>query len=164
MKVAVKKNTRRVWILAITLAVIGSIVAFVFWTRGSVGAGGAGSSSTTTQAGPMTQVNEGGQITMKITWQGRNAGPVFAVEMDTHTVNLDGYDLQKLSSLRIDRGQEIQPTSWSAPSGGHHRSSVLTFPTTLADGTPVIGPNTRTLELVIRSVGSVPERTFSWTL
>jgi hypothetical protein len=160
-----KKNTRHLWTIAIALAVLGVILGLVLWTRGnSRVTGTANGSPTTTQAGTMTRINEGGQITMKVTWQGRTAGSVFAVEMDTHAVDLDGYDLRQLAVLRTDQGQEIRPGGWNAPMGGHHRSGMLTFPATLADGTPVIGPNTRTLELVIRNVGGIPERMFTWTL
>jgi len=161
MKESMKKNARRVWILAI---VLGIILALVLWTRGNSGVTGTTVGSITTQPGTMTQINEGGQITIKVTWQGRNAGPVFAVEMDTHVVNLDGYDLRQLASLRTDQGQKIQPTNWNGPSGGHHRSGTLTFPATLGNGTPLIGPNTRSITLVIRNIGDVPERTFTWTL
>jgi len=112
----------------------------------------------------MMQTNEGGQITIKVTWQGRNAGPVFAVEMDTHVMNLDGYDLQQLAVLCTDRGQEIQPTSWNAASGGHHRNGILTFPATTASGMPLIRPDTRSITLVIRNVGDISERMFTWTL
>jgi hypothetical protein len=76
--------------------------------------------------GEITQTNEGGQVTIKTTWQGRGAGPVFAVVMDTHAVDLDGYDLKQLAVLRTDDGREVQPIGWDAPKGGHHRSGTLT--------------------------------------
>ena len=119
---------------------------------------------TTTQSDTFVQTNEGGQITVKVIWQGRNAGPVFTVEMDTHVVNLDGYDLRQLATLRTDQGQDIQPVSWNAASGGHHRNGTLTFPATTASGAPLLGPDTRSITLVIRNVGDVAERTFTWTL
>jgi hypothetical protein len=112
----------------------------------------------------MTRTSEGGQVTIKVTWQGRNAGPVFKVEMDTHSIDLDSYDLRQLAVLRTDQGQEMQPNGWNAPAGGHHRTGTLTFPATTASGTPVIGPNTHTIEVMIRNVSSIPERSFQWTL
>lgn len=45
----------------------------------------------------MTRTNEGGQVTIIVTWQGRAAGPIFAVEMDTHAVDLDSYNLRQLA-------------------------------------------------------------------
>ena len=147
------------WVRVGVIALVGLavLVGVGLWARSNSGA------TATTQPGTMMQTNEDGQITIKATWQGRGAGPVFAVEMDTHVVNLDGYDLKQLAVLRTDQGQEIPPVSWNAPTGGHHRSGTLTFPATLADGTPLIGSNTRNIELVIRNVGGVPERTLKWT-
>jgi hypothetical protein len=84
--------------------------------------------------------------------------------MNTHAVDLDGYDLRQLAVLRTDKGQEVQPTGWDAPKGGHHRQGTLTFPVKTADGSPLIGSSTRSLELVIRDVAGVPERTFLWNL
>jgi len=109
-----------------------------------------------------TQTNEGGQVTVKATWNGASAGPVFDVALDTHAVDLDGFDLAQLAVLRADGGREVRPTGWDAPKGGHHRSGRLTFPTTTADGTTLISAGTRTVELVIRGVAGVPERVFVW--
>jgi hypothetical protein len=58
----------------------------------------------------------------------------------------------------------VRPTGWNAPKGGHHREGTLTFPATESDGSPVIGPDTRSIALIIRDVAGVPERTFRWTL
>ena len=111
-----------------------------------------------TSSGGATQTNEGGQVTVKATWNGVSTGPVFDIVMDTHAVDLDGYDLAQLAILRVD-GREIQPEGWDAPKGGHHRQGTLTFPATTA----VITSGTRTVELVIRDVAGVPERVFRWT-
>ena len=113
--------------------------------------------------GGATQTNEGGQVTIKATWQGPSAGSVFDVVLDTHAVDLDGYDLTQLAVLRTDGGREVRPIGWDAPKGGHHRQGTLAFPTTAADGIPLITPGTRTIELVIRDVAGVPERVFRWT-
>lgn len=158
-------GTRRVWAVALVLVLLGIILGLVLWTRGNSGATGtANTSNPTTAPGAMTRTNEGSQITIQVTWQGKQAGPIFTVEMDTHAVDLDGYDLRQLAVLRTNQGQEVKPRVWNAPAGGHHRTGTLSFPATLADGTPVIGSDTRTIELVIRNVGDVAERNFTWTL
>lgn len=167
MKEQTKKRMVTGWVRAGAIALVGLavITGVLLLARSNSGATAtSGSSTTTTQPGTMMQTNEGGQITIKVTRQGRNAGLVFAVEMDTHVVNLDGYDLRQLAVLRTDRGQEIQPTSWNAASGGHHRNGMLTFPATAASGMPLIRPDTRSITLVIRNVGDVSERMFTWTL
>ena len=115
-----------------------------------------------TASGGATQTNDGGQVTVKATWNGLNAGPVFEVALDTHAVDLDGLDLAQLAALRVDGGREVRPSGWDAPTGGHHRSGRLTFPTTTADGKPLISADTRSIELVIRDVAGVGERVFVW--
>lgn len=111
-----------------------------------------------------TQTVEGGQVTVAVTWNGPDAGPDFHVVMDTHAVDLDGYDLRQLTLLRTSRGEEIQPIDWTAPPGGHHRVGSLRFPATGPSGRPVIEPGGGTLELIIRDVAGIPERAYRWTL
>jgi hypothetical protein len=84
--------------------------------------------------------------------------------MNTHAIDLDGYDLRQLAVLRTEKGQEVQPIGWDAPKGGHHRQGTLTFPTKTTAGEPVISSSTRSVEIVIRDVAGVPERTFQWKL
>jgi hypothetical protein len=115
-------------------------------------------------AGSATRISEGGQVTVEVTWGGPSAGPVFTVVLDTHAVDLDGYDLRALAVLRTDDGREVAPSGWDAPRGGHHREGELTFPVTAADGTPVIGPGTRAIEVLVRDVAGIPERSFRWPL
>ncbi len=117
----------------------------------------------TAAGGAATQRNEGGQVTVDVTWGGAATGPSFRVALDTHAVELDGYDLRQLAVLRTAQGREVRPSGWDAPKGGHHREGTLTFPATAADGSPMIGPATGILELVIRDVAGVPERVFRWT-
>lgn len=117
-----------------------------------------------TEPSPATQTSEGGEVTVEVTWKGESAGPVFGVTMDTHSVDLDGYDLGKQTVLRNDRGQQVRATGWEAPKGGHHREGTLSFPEKTAGGEDLIGPDTRKIELVIRDVASVPERRFEWNL
>lgn len=148
-------------IALVGLAVIGG-VALVFWNTQSP-AQPADTAPAAAVSGAMTQTNEGGQVTIKATWQGRSAGPIFDVVMDTHAVDLDGYDLTQLATLRIDGAREIQSTSWDAPKGGHHRAGTLTFPAKAPDGSAQIAPDTRTIELVIRDIAGVPARVFRWT-
>ena len=149
-------------ILLVALLVI---LGLILWARSNGGASGNANGSTTTRpSDAMTRTNEGGQVTIIVTWQGRAAGPIFAVEMDTHAVDLDSYNLRQLAVLRNDKGQEVQPIAWNAPTGGHHRKGTLSFLTTFADGTPVVGATTKSFELTVRNISDVPTRSFRWTL
>ncbi len=119
-------------------------------------------SGGTQPSGGATQTSEGGQVTVAVTWQGPSAATAFTVAMDTHAIDLDAYDLAQLATLRTDQGREVRPVGWDAPKGGHHRSGTLTFPATAADGSPLLAPGTRAIELVIRDVADVPQRRFQW--
>ena len=108
-----------------------------------------------------TRVSEGGQVTITATWQDPAPGPAFTIVMDTHAVDLDGYDLTQLAVLRVDNGPELTPVSWDAPAGGHHREGTLTFPAEQG-GKPIIDVTTRAVELVVRDVAGVPVRVLTW--
>src|SRR5581483_5844402 len=85
----------------------------------------ATSAAGVAQAAHQTQTNTGGQVTVAVTWHGSIAEPTFTVVLDTHAVDLDRYDLRQLAVLRTDQGQEVQPSGWDAPPGGHHRQGTL---------------------------------------
>jgi hypothetical protein len=77
------------------------------------------------------------------------------VVLDTHSVGLDGIVLDRAVAIRTD-GTELQPTAVEqAGGGGHHREAVLVFPPLLQPG-PV--------RIVVKDVGGVAERSFSWEL
>lgn len=153
-------KSRQVAVIALTTLVVALGVLWVWNNVRSTERGG--NTSGTAPSGAAIQTNEGGQVTITVTWQGKSAGPVFSVEMDTHTVDLDSYNLQQLAVLRLDQGQEIAPSSWNTLAGGHHRRGTLAFPSTRPNGTPVIKPKTQRVELIIRNVSGVPERIFQW--
>jgi hypothetical protein len=106
-----------------------------------------------------TQKDEGGEVTVEVTWNGPTAGAVFDVTLDTHSVDLDGLDLSD-AELTNDRGESLVAAPWEAPKGGHHREGRLAFSgdasTFLADA--------RWIELTIDGVGAVPERFLRWEM
>jgi hypothetical protein len=143
----------------VTLAVLSLVLA----------ACGAGANSPqvarsgTAAPGGATQRSEVGEVTVTATWDTASREPVFTVALDTHSVDLDAIDLTTVATLSVD-GTELRPIAWDAALGGHHREGTLSFPTTTADGRAVVGPQTNVIELVIRDVAGVPERTFRWTI
>ena len=107
----------------------------------------------------LTRTNDAAQVTVEVTPAAAPApGAVlsFEVVMDTHSVDLDGYDLSRLAVLRVDGGKEVPPSAWSAPKGGHHREGTLAF--------PAIAPGSKSVVLIIKDVAAVAERSFTWTL
>ena len=101
------------------------------------------------------QQHEGGAVTVVASWISGTASA--RVVMDTHSVDLDGFDLTELARVRLDGGAWIRPTVWDAPKGAHHRSGTLTFislePQALAAA--------QVIELEIRNVGT-PSHLLRW--
>ena len=102
-----------------------------------------------------TQTVSGGGVTVKVTYLAQtDHESQFSVVLDTHSVNLDAYDLKALSILRDDTGILFEPTGIQNKGSGHHREIILTFPR----------PSTQRkwLELVIKDIAGEKERTFRW--
>lgn len=80
----------------------------------------------------------------------------FQMVFDTHSGSLDD-DLLTAVSLVDDEGNARRPISWEGPGpGGHHREGVLVF--------EAINPMPSYVELKIKNVGGIPERSFKWNL
>ena len=106
----------------------------------------------------LTRTDSGGGVTVKVTYvhpQGEDEAR-FEVVLDTHSVNLDAYDLKTLSVVRDDTGNNYQTTRAENKGSGHHREATLTF--------SKLSPEARVLELVIRDIAGVKERVFRWEL
>ncbi|MBI4059220.1 hypothetical protein HY404_03195 [Candidatus Microgenomates bacterium] len=79
----------------------------------------------------------------------------FDITLDTHSEELNT-DLVAMSLLMDDQGKVFKPLSWEGdPPGGHHRRGILKFKT--------ISPRPKSIELKIKNVGGVTERSFRWT-
>lgn len=78
----------------------------------------------------------------------------FQITFDTHTGSLD-QDPMQTTVLTDDAGTTYKPVAWegSGP-GGHHREGMLTF--------AAISPMPSFVELKIKNVGGVSERSFQW--
>jgi hypothetical protein len=105
-----------------------------------------------------TQTVSGGGVTAKVTYLNPKTGDDlrFQVALDTHSVALDGYDLKSLSVLRDDTGKTYMPSAVENKGSGHHREVILIF--------PKLSPAAKRLEVVIKDVAGMKERTFRWDL
>ena len=118
----------------------------------------------------VTRSHSGGAITIDVSWlkpEDVSAAEElkFEVRMNTHSVDLEQYDMGRLSRLETNGGLSIEPSGWFNPGGGgHHRFGLLKFSATRPDGSPVIHSNTQFIEVVINGVGDVAERRFRWDL
>ncbi len=109
-------------------------------------------------AGSMdTQTVSGGGVTVAVTYANRRRGeaPRFEVALNTHSVDLDGYDFNKLTVLRAE-GKTYAPTKVENKGSGHHRRVALTF--------PKITEGAKRVEVIIKDIAGVKERTFRWDL
>jgi hypothetical protein len=119
---------------------------------------------------PLTQEDAQGGVTVSATLltpdKPRPDGTLAVqIKLDTHTVDLDQYTLEKLTVLRDGQGREVPALRLESPSGsGHHREAVLSFPATDAGGTPLVSPEAPAVTLIVREIGGIPERTFQWRL
>lgn len=111
----------------------------------------------------LRRVNDAGPVEIALVFLNpieKEAGSdiAFQVRMNTHSVNLEAYDMAKVSSLQVDGRPEQKPLGWFKPGGGgHHVSGVLKF-------SGPIPSDAKSLRVVIRDVGGVPERVFEWQL
>jgi hypothetical protein len=106
----------------------------------------------------LTRTNSGGGVTVNVTYpHSQNTEETrFEVVLDTHAVNLDGYDLETLSLLRDDSGKTYQPVRVENKGSGHHREITVVFPN--------VSPPAKRLELVIKDIAGIKERNFLWEL
>jgi hypothetical protein len=107
----------------------------------------------------LTRRDTQGPVTVVVTLiQSPTPGtPVRAkVVLDTHSAGLDGVAFEQAVSMRTSSGAEVVPTAVEQASGsGHHREAVLVFPPP---------PQGGSVQIVVKNVGGVAERTFTWAL
>lgn len=106
-----------------------------------------------------TQTNEELPVTIKVTPIELGKGAEtwkFEIVLNTHSGSLDD-DLLTAAYLMDDKGNTYQPTTWEGPGpGGHHREGVLVF--------EAVYPAPPFIELKIKNVGGISERSFKWDL
>jgi len=79
----------------------------------------------------------------------------FQITLTTHAGSLDE-DLVVISSLADEEGNKLDPIRWEGTDpGGHHREGVLVF--------PPFSQTPKSVKLILRSIGEIPERNFTWS-
>lgn len=102
---------------------------------------------------PATKTDRRGPITVAVTPTPAEGAVRVKVVLDTHSVGLDGIALDKSVVLVGADDKDVVATSLEEATGsGHHRSAVLVFPQ----------PASTSLRIVVRGIGGVAERTFTW--
>ena len=106
----------------------------------------------------MSQSVAGGGVTAKVTYLNPKSSdePRFQVVLDTHSVNLDVYDLKIISLLRDDAGNSYPAMTVENKGSGHHREGTVSF--------AKIPSGVKRVELVLKDIAGVKERIFRWDL
>ena len=134
------------------LVVLGVVAASI------VGGGVAEALAASQTQAKLSQQVAGAGVTVTATLL-REQGEATAIKLalDTHSVNLDGYPFETIVTLR-DEGGRTYPLQAveNASGGGHHRQAVLRF--------GKLPPGAKTVELIVKDVAGVKERTFRWSL
>ena len=153
-------------VLAISIIMVAVIVAgcssrFVSQREEGAYPPSPSSGSSNGPTNGLVQSDTGGSVTIDVEWiKVEDGSLVFNVAMNTHSVDLDQYDLGKLAVLYDDTDKKYSPISWDAAPGGHHRSGTLVFP--LPDS--VSQGKAEYLEIVIRDIAGIEERVLKWEL
>ena len=107
----------------------------------------------------LTKQDRQGPVSVSVTLRAAPAigAPLNAkVVLDTHSVALDGIKFEEAVALRMSDGTDVAPAAVEQATGsGHHREAVLVFP-------PLERPEN--VRIVVKNVGGVAERSFSWEL
>lgn len=120
-----------------------------------IGKGGGAEKNQSLSSGLKPQISEADGISFEAVPLNFNLqNPVkFKITIDTHSGSLD-FDLMDISALEDDLGNQYQPLSWEgSPSGGHHRSGILSFTT--------IDESAGKIKLTI---GSADRQIFEWQI
>lgn len=88
---------------------------------------------------------------------------VFRTQLNTHSVDLDGYDYGKLATIQTSEGIRITDgIIWEKPEGDvHHFVGYYKVPR-IIDGKDILTRDTAYLELRITGIDRVEDRTFRW--
>jgi hypothetical protein len=131
-----------------------TVVLMILFSATFLGGGKSGAAGET----GLTRSHSGGGVTVKVTYLNPAGGKDvrFEIALDTHSVNLDAYDLKTISLLRDETGKGYQPTRVENQGSGHHRQVILVFDKPSS--------KTKKLELVIKEIAGVKERLFHWDL
>lgn len=155
----IKSSLFVIFIVMVAVIVTGCSSGFV--SQGGQEPPASPSGGSTASSGGLVQSNTGGNVTIDIEWIKTESGSlIFEVAMNTHSVDLDQYNLGELATLQDDAGNQYTPVSWDAAPGGHHRSGQLSFP--VPDS--VSQQKTKYIEIVIRDVAGIQQRVLKWEL
>jgi hypothetical protein len=120
-----------------------------------MGWSGEAIAASSVQAKLSQQVAGGGVTVIATLLKDQTDATAIKLALETHSVNLDGYKLDTIATLRDGEGKTYPIVAVEqASGGGHHRQAVLRFGKVSAEA--------KTIELAVRDVAGVKERIFRW--
>ena len=137
--------------LGVMVTIVVTIIFFaLYYSYNASPSGGTVFKSQTSNAGGVTVTIKPQSLSENITaWN-------FEVTLNTHAIELTA-DLVEAVVLIDESGNEYEPTGWKGDSlGGHHREGMLSF--------QPLDPLPRAITLLVRNIGEIKERNFSWQL
>ncbi len=108
--------------------------------------------------GKFTQQVAGNGVTVTATLlKDQPESTAIKLALDTYFVNLIRYDFEELAILRDDTGKTYPLTAveQASPRKLRYRQAVLRF--------GKVNPDAKTIELIVKDVAGVKERTFRWS-
>ena len=138
---------RVVWLTVLGVTTVGGLMG---WS-------GEALAASAVQAKLSQQVAGGGVTVIATLLKEPADATAIKLVLDTHSVNLDGYELDAIAALRDDAGKTYPVVAVEqASGGGHHRQAVLQFGKVSAEA--------KTVELIVKDVAGVKERIFRWSV
>ena len=134
----------------IVTIIVAAILFALYYSYNASPSGGTVFESQTSNAGSVAVTVKPQSLSENTTvWD-------FDVILNTHTVELTA-DLVEAVVLIDENGKEYKPMGWKGDSlGGHHREGMLSF--------QPLDPLPRAITLLVRNIGEIKERSFSWQL
>lgn len=116
-----------------------------------------------------SRIDTQGDVTVEIQFAGltHRGDLAFNVKIDTHSVKLSQYKLDKMSFLANDQGTQVQASMWEISFisvSGDILSGTIYFPSKDASGKLLISQGVRNLTLKIEDLAGIPERVFQWSI
>ncbi|MBI4573101.1 MAG: hypothetical protein HY713_07410 [candidate division NC10 bacterium] len=137
---------RGVWLTVLSIVTVAGVIGLI----GAVPVVWAGASSALSQ-----QVAGGGVTVIATLMKAQGEATAIKLALETHSVNLDGFKWEAIATLRDENGGTYPVEAVEqASGGGHHRQAVLRF--------GKLSPEAKTIELIVKDVAGVKERTFRW--
>jgi len=134
------------------LAVLGAIAV-----AGVLSGAGDPFAASNLQAKLIQQVAGGGVTVTATLSKEQGEATAIKIAFNTHSVDLNGYQFEKIVALRDESGRTYPLQAVENASGsGHHRQAVLRF--------GQVTPQARTIELIVKDVAGVKERIFRWSV